>query len=467
MDNNSFDNNSFDNNNNENIQNGESSYEIYSKSYTPSENGYTEQKQSYQGGEYHYSYVTPERSKNKTGRKILAVFGVAVCALVLCVGTIFCTAKIVSDYYEGVIADTPHADDGLPEVTDGGENKVEVTEPQDADISEENDGDWFFGFNEKTDITFSDSETQAVSDVSIGDSGLSKADVAELVSASVVEITTSETLRNGLVYSSGAGSGVIVTENGIIITNNHVVEGATEISVRLSNGNVYDAALVATDAETDLAVIKIEPKEALTIAVCGNSKSLRVGDEVLAIGNPLGLLGGTVTNGIVSALEREVTIEGETMVLLQHNAAVSPGNSGGALFNMKGELIGIVNAKYSSNGAEGLGFAIPMNTVSEVYNDLVNYGYVKGRADHGLSIVQQYAFRPGYYGYLLYIVESKYTSELVYGDRLIAINGVTPASADEAYALLDGYEIGDTVDVTVYRSGKEITVKVPISEYHP
>ena len=263
------------------------------------------------------------------------------------------------------------------------------------------------------------------------------------------------------------GSGVIISQDGYIVTNNHVVEGATEISVRLSNGNVYDAALVATDAETDLAVIKIEPKETLTIAVCGNSKSVRVGDEVLAIGNPLGLLGGTVTNGIVSALEREVTIEGETMVLLQHNAAVSPGNSGGALFNMKGELIGIVNAKYSSNGAEGLGFAIPMNTVSEVYNDLVNYGYVKGRADHGLSIVQQYAFRPGYYGYLLYIVESKYTSELVYGDRLIAINGVTPASADEAYALLDGYEIGDTVDVTVYRSGKEITVKVPISEYHP
>ena len=466
MDNNSFENNSFDNNNNENIQNGEGGYEIYSKSYTPGENGYTEQKQSYQGGEYHYSYVTPERRKNKTGKKILAVFGVAVCALVLCVGTIFCTAKIVSDYYEGVIADTP-SDGVLPDTTDVDENKVEVTEPQDTEKSEETDGDWFFGFNEKTDITFSDSETQAISDVSVGDSGLSKADVVELVSASVVEITTSETLRNGLVYSSGAGSGVIVTENGIIITNNHVVEGATEISVRLSNGNVYDAALVATDAETDLAVIKIEPKETLTIAVCGNSKSVRVGDEVLAIGNPLGLLGGTVTNGIVSALEREVTIEGETMVLLQHNAAVSPGNSGGALFNMKGELIGIVNAKYSSNGAEGLGFAIPMNTVSEVYNDLVNYGYVKGRADHGLSIVQQYAFRPGYYGYLLYIVESKYTSELVYGDRLIAINGVAPASADEAYALLDGYEIGDTVDVTVYRSGKEITVKVPISEYHP
>ena len=134
---------------------------------------------------------------------------------------------------------------------------------------------------------------------------------------------------------------------------------------------------------------------------------------------------------------------------------------------MRGELIGIVNAKYSSSGAEGLGFAIPMNTVSEVYDDLVEYGYVKGRPDHGLSIIQQYTMRPGYYGYVLYIVESKYNDELVYGDRLISIDGVTPSSAAAAYSLLEGKNIGDKVTVVIYRSGAEKTVELTISEYRP
>jgi serine protease Do len=134
---------------------------------------------------------------------------------------------------------------------------------------------------------------------------------------------------------------------------------------------------------------------------------------------------------------------------------------------MKGQLIGIVNAKYSSNGAEGLGFAIPMNTVSEVYEDLITYGYVRGRADHGLSIIQQYTLRPGFYGYILYIVESKYNSDILYGDRLVAINGQTPESAEAAYAMLDGLDIGDTVEITVYRGSEEITVELTVSEYHP
>ena len=451
-------NNDFENNRQNNDE-----YEVYSKSYTPSENGYTEQKNSYQSGEYHdsYSFQKPNRG---VGKRILAVMAVVLCAALLCAGIMFCTAMVVSDYYDGLMADTERSGDTEQSVSD--DTQGGVANEKDA-IESPKENDWFFGLNEKTDVTMSSSSNDASTSGQIGDDNLSKADVVSLVSASVVEITTSETLRNGLVYSSGAGSGVIVTENGIIITNNHVVEGATDISVRLSNGNVYEAALVATDAQTDLAVIKIEPKETLTLAVCGSSVGVRVGDEVLAIGNPLGLLGGTVTNGIVSALEREVTIEGETMVLLQHNAAVSPGNSGGALFNMKGELIGIVNAKYSSNGAEGLGFAIPIDTVIAVYNDLVSYGYVKGRADHGLTIVQQYTFRPGYYGYLLYIVESKYTDALVYGDRIIAINGVSPTSVTDAYSLLEGYEVGDKVAITVYRSSGEVTVEIPISEYHP
>ena len=435
-----------------NKQNNE--YEVYSKSYAPSENGYVEQKNFYREGEYRYSYTEPQKKKG-SGKKIATVLAVILCAAIVCsclmAGTAVVVFNVVKNDGAGVVTASP----------------IDTQTPVGTDAPVEKEDDWFFGFDGDTGLTESDSKPNVSNGGKIGDEGLSRADVVELVSASVVEITTSETLRNGLVYSSGAGSGVIVTEKGMILTNNHVVEGATDIAVRLSNGNVYEAILVAADADTDLAVIKIEPKEALTIAISGNSNNVRVGEEVIAIGNPLGLLGGTVTNGIVSALEREVTIDGETMTLLQHNAAVSPGNSGGALFNIRGELIGIVNAKFSSSGAEGLGFAIPINTVKTVYNDLVNYGYVKGRADHGLDIIQQYTMRPGYYGYVIYIVESRYNTDLAYGDRLVSIDGVEPASAQEAYTMLGKYKIGDVVRIVVYRSGQEIAVDLTISEYHP
>lgn len=433
-------------------------YEVYSKSYTPSEDGYTESRDSYTEGAPYATY----NEKQDAGKRIFSVAVIAALVLGLCFALVLITEKVVSDRYAALA-------DRYQSVENDNGDEATATAPETEGNSPEQIGEnsWFFGLDENTQIKVSEPEKEHVTTGKIGDEGLSKADVAELVSDSVVEITTSETLRNGLVYQSGAGSGVIVTESGIIITNNHVVESATEIRVRLSNGNVYKAALVATDAQTDLAVIKIEPAEALTVAVGVDSDGVRVGDEVLAIGNPLGILGGTVTNGIVSSLEREVAIEGETMTLMQHNAAVSPGNSGGALFNMKGQLIGIVNAKYSRNGAEGLGFAIPMNTVKAVYEDLITYGYVKGRADHGLSIIEQYTLRPGYYGYILYIVESKYNTELAYGDRLVAINGVAPTTANEAYSMLEGLEIGDTVKITVYRSGQEITVDLTVSEYHP
>ena len=152
------------------------------------------------------------------------------------------------------------------------------------------------------------------------------------------------------------------------------------------------------------------------------------------------------------------------MTLLQHNAAISPGNSGGALFNMRGELIGIVNAKYSNSNAEGLGFAIPMNTVIEVYDDLCEFGYVRGRADHGIIIAtDRYYIFQGY----LYIYSSRYTDELQYGDRLLAIGNQTPTSIEEAYSILEKYGIGETVDITVVRNGKQITVTLEIREYEP
>ena len=206
---------------------------------------------------------------------------------------------------------------------------------------------------------------------------LSISQVVELVADTVVEITTTNVVTDrfyGQYVTSGAGSGVIISENGYIITNNHVIDGAQRIYVRLTDGSEFEAKLIGGDAEKDIALIKINAT-GLKAAVMGSSKSLVVGQEVVAIGNPLGSLGGTVTDGIISALDRTVVVDGHQMTLMQTNAAINPGNSGGGLFNRAGELIGIVNAKQSDTGIEGLGFAIPIDiawdaakTIADGYN---------------------------------------------------------------------------------------------------
>ena len=203
--------------------------------------------------------------------------------------------------------------------------------------------------------------------VTVGSTGNSAnmtiSDVVDLVADSVVEITTSHVVTDRFYHqyvTSGAGSGVVIAENGYIITNNHVIDGATEITVHLTDGRQFQAIVVGTDPKTDIAVLKIGTT-GLTFATMGSSKDLVVGQDVIAIGNPLGSLGGTVTDGIISALDRTVTVDGTQMTLMQTNAAINPGNSGGGLFDMAGQLIGIVNAKQSDTGIEGLGFAIPID----------------------------------------------------------------------------------------------------------
>ena len=231
-------------------------------------------------------------------------------------------------------------------------------------------------------------ETTPITDVEVGigapitvhkvraDSNVQKrdmpiTDVVALVADSVVEITT-EVSSYGLGFSTGgsAGSGVIISDNGYIITNHHVIEDASSITVRLTDGREFPAGVVGSNSDEDIALIKIDATE-LCAATIGSSRSLVVGQQVLAIGNPLGTLGGTVTNGIISALDRTITIDGKDMTVLQTNAAINPGNSGGGLFNCSGELIGVVNAKRSETGIEGLGFAIPMDKAWEVVLEIV------------------------------------------------------------------------------------------------
>lgn len=296
--------------------------------------------------------------------------------------------------------------------------------------------------------------------------------------ASVVEVTTSYVQKGsffGDYVTSGAGSGVIISKDGYIVTNNHVIDDAEEIKVTLKSGKEYTAKLVGTDEKTDIAVLKIDAKD-LTPATFGDSAALAAGETIVVVGNPLGSLGGSVTSGIVSATDREIEIDKQTMNLIQVDAAVNPGNSGGALFNLNGELVGIVNAKYSSEEVEGLGFAIPINTAKSTIEDIIEYGYVKGRAQLGITAVEisdlQQALSAGVteLGVYVYSVNDGSGADkagLKRGDRLISIDGKEVSSYSILSKILDKHSVGDTVKVVYSRNGEQKTVNVKLIEYKP
>lgn len=298
------------------------------------------------------------------------------------------------------------------------------------------------------------------------------AEVAAKVKPTVVEITTEQTV-NGSYFEqyvqSGAGSGVVITTDGYIITNNHVVEGATRITVRLTSGDEYDATLIGTDSQEDIAVIKIDAAD-LPAATFGDSAKLVVGDEVVAVGNPLGSLGGSVTNGIISALDREIIVSGQSMTLLQTNAAINPGNSGGGLFNMRGELIAVVNAKASGSDIEGLGFAIPINTAYRIASELMTNGYVSGRPAIGISYIEiddymdLMRYRVNSYG--IYVYDGGETG-LRNGDRIVRFGDYEVSSAATLKSAIQSYKVGDTVVVTVVRAGKYEEISVTLIEDKP
>ena len=301
-------------------------------------------------------------------------------------------------------------------------------------------------------------------------------DAIDAVRDSVVEITT-ETVNSGFGgYSqyvvSGAGSGVIVSTGGYIITNNHVIEGASNIIVRLTDGSEYEAALIGTDSKTDIAVISIDPEEGreFTPAVIGSSPNLRLGQTVIAIGNPLGELGGTVTNGIISSLAREVQIEGSgSMTLLQTNAAVSPGNSGGGLFDLYGRLIGIVNAKTSGQGVEGISFAIPIDTAWDIATQLITNGYISGRPSLGISL-KQVQYSASIFGdvYAQVVVASDVPEYgLKANDIIISVNGYEILDLNDVSYSISANNIGDSVVVRIKRDRKYYELKIQLIEYVP
>ena len=312
-------------------------------------------------------------------------------------------------------------------------------------------------------------------------SSLTTEQVADLVSPSVVVITTEQVVYSQWSWygqnqvESGAGSGVIISSDGYILTCAHVVDGASNITVTI-NDKDYTATLVGEDTTSDIAVVKVDAT-GLTPATVGNSDNLKVGESVMAVGNPLGELGGTVTSGIVSALNRSVSIQGSssvnTMSLIQMDASVSPGNSGGGLFNMNGELIGLVNAKSSSSDAEGLGFAIPINDAIKVAQDLLENGYVSGRPYMGITYLAvtdaQTAAQLNVNAYGVYVVEvvkggPAEKAGLQAGDRIVSVDGTEIASKDDLGTLIQQHAAGDTLSITVAREGQMQTVSLTLGE---
>ncbi len=334
--------------------------------------------------------------------------------------------------------------------------------------------------------TDSDTEAKVETVGAFSESGqFTKAQIVEMSAPSVVGIDTISTATTNSYWYGygqsydvpGSGSGVILTEDGYIATCAHVVEGAKSVKVTLNDDTAYDATIVGTDKRNDIAIIKIDAT-GLTPAVVGDSETLTVGSEVIAIGNPLGELRGTATAGIISATNRTIEMESQTMTLIQTDAAISPGNSGGGLFDATGKLIGIVNAKVSDSRAEGLGFAIPVNSVLDEISDLLNYGYVTGRPYLGVS-TQDVTLRSrsgGWYyssGTRCVMVEKVVPGSaaeqagIQSGDLILKLGDKQVTSGDELSSAIGAYKPGDTAIITLQRNNREMTVEVTFGEYAP
>lgn len=296
---------------------------------------------------------------------------------------------------------------------------------------------------------------------------LSIPEIVNKVSGSVVGISASSSSQ------TATGTGVIMSEDGYIITNAHVVSGASSLSVVFTDKDKTSmkAELIGIDSQTDLAVIKID-KKGLTPAEFGKSSELQVGEIAIAIGNPLGFeLAGSVTSGIISALDRTLTIEDQEMNLIQTDASINNGNSGGALVNAYGQVIGITSAKVSSTYGEGLGFAIPIDNAKPIIDDLIKYGYVKGRPVLGLSGQTITELWSQYYGvpqgFIVRNVEDGSAADkagIQVGDVVIGINDTTITSISEFNKIKAKYKAGDTITITLYRQGNKKNVKATLDE---
>ena len=296
---------------------------------------------------------------------------------------------------------------------------------------------------------------------------------------SCVCVTVQATVRQGYYQyqTTGAGSGFIISEDGYIVTNYHVIDGATAIKITLYNGETYDAKLIGGEELNDVAVLKIDGISGLKPVVIGDSDDLVVGETVCTIGNALGTLSFSLTSGVVSATGRSVTMsDGTVMNMIQTNCTINSGNSGGPLFDSYGRVAGITSAKYSNNGSsdasiEGIGFAIPINDVIDIVTDYMEVGYVTGRPYMGIlepkdisAYAQTFGWPNGVYVTDIDRDSCAMAAGLKPGDIITKIDDTEITSVSQMVSVKNSYKAGDTVTVTVYRSGEYLTVRLTFDE---
>ena len=290
--------------------------------------------------------------------------------------------------------------------------------------------------------------------------------VASVGTESVVEIKTEAVSYSQFfpeVVAEGAGSGVVISTDGYIVTNYHVIDGANRITVTTKDKKSYNAEVIGRDVESDLAVLRIKEKE-LAPAVMGNSGEVRLGQQAIVIGNPLGELGGSVTSGIISSLSREINVDNQEMTLIQTDASINPGNSGGGLFNDNGELIGVVVAKSSGEDVEGLGFAIPIDRVKKVTESIIQNGYVTGKPVLGVSVFQ---YEEDEFGVHIESVDKGSAADeagLREGDIMIKVDGEVVIGPESVQKVIASHEVGDKITIQIIRDGNEKTVNATLKE---
>lgn len=384
-----------------------------------------------------YATATPVKSKKKLSGAVVALIGVSSVAFVLLMAVIVMFVSMKTKANENI-----------------GVNDNNTTQ---NNKNESNTGS-------SSNVNLPSLETQQPTN-----GALSVPQIYEKVKDSVVGIIVTTT--NGSQITQGSGTGIILSEDGYISTNAHVVDGAATIKVVLTDESEYAAELIGSDSRTDLAVLKID-KTGLQPAEFGDSDSLVVGETVVAIGNPYGLeLAGTVTSGIVSALNRRIVIESVYMTLIQTDASINPGNSGGPLVNAYGQVIGITSSKIVNSGYEGIGFAIPITGATDVIGELIQYGYIKDRpyigiqgSDLDATYAQLYNIPQGVYVQYVDPESDAYAKGLKKGDIIIAVDGTEIENMAELDEEKNKHSPGDSVTLTVYRNTRKTDITIILSE---
>ena len=325
-------------------------------------------------------------------------------------------------------------------------------------------------------VQYSAGKDVSVEQVKIDGKVLDVPQIAEAVGPSVVGVVIKHSFNDSIFseQEAGSGSGIIISSDGYIVTNSHVIEGASAIYVVLNNGENYSARVVGMDTKTDIAVIKIDAKN-LAKAELGKSSDLKVGELAVAIGNPLGLeFQGSVTAGVISALDRSMEVDGRKYTLVQTDAAINPGNSGGPLVNKYGYVIGINTVKISSSATEGMGFAIPIDIALPIIEELIEKGYVSGRPQIGIEIMNiteamsmQYNVPVGVYVVNVVFGSAAEKAGIKSGDIIIKADGISVSTAEMLNDVKDKYKVGDTLTLTIVREGITIDVDVNLGEERP